>query len=204
MSSGVGGITVFYLFSRWVARQLLNLLFFVRATGSDNAPADGPVVVCANHRSLLDPPFVACYLRRKVHFMAKAELFNIPVFSAMIRNYGAFPVNRGGMSMETMKTAIKVLKEGNMLVIFPEGTRQETAKLGPGKKGAASMALRSGAAILPVAIIGDYRPFRRMKVVYGEPFDAAAAVGHLPPSEQGDALTEKIMVAIQELLDRNQ
>jgi 1-acyl-sn-glycerol-3-phosphate acyltransferase len=107
------------------------------------------------------------------------------------------------MSMETMKTAIKVLKEGNMLVVFPEGTRQKSEKLGEGKKGAASMALRSGASILPVAIIGSYKPFRRMKVVYGEPFDAAAAVSHLPPAEQGDALTAKIMSAIQALLDRH-
>jgi 1-acyl-sn-glycerol-3-phosphate acyltransferase len=194
---------VFYLFTRWVVRMLLNVLFFVRTSGNAHEPADGPVVVCGNHRSLLDPPFVACYLKRKVHFMAKAELFKIPVFSAMIRNYGAFPVARGGMSMETMKTAIKVLKEGNMLVVFPEGTRQKSAALGEGKKGAASLALRSGAKILPVAIIGEYKLFRPMKVIYGEPFDAAAAVAHLPSSEQGDVLTEKIMNAIKDILDRH-
>jgi 1-acyl-sn-glycerol-3-phosphate acyltransferase len=194
---------VFYLFTRWVVRLFLNVFFLVRTTGNHHEPIEGPVVVCGNHRSLLDPPFVACYLKRKLHFMAKAELFQIPVFSAMIRSYGAFPVHRGGMSMEAMKNAIKVLKEGNMLVVFPEGTRQKSTELGAGKKGAASLALRSGAKILPVAIIGDYKFFRPMKVVYGESFEAAAAVGHLPSSEQGDALTEKIMGAIKELLVRH-
>lgn len=194
---------MFYLFSRWVVKQMLLLIFRVRSSGNEHEPPDGPVVVCGNHRSLLDPPMVACFLKRKVHFMAKAELFNIPGFGALIRNYGAFPVNRGGMTMETMKTAVKVLKAGNMLVVFPEGTRQKSGELGPGKKGAASLALRSGAKILPVAIIGEYRWFRPMRIVYGRPIDAAEAVGHLPSSEQSDALTDRIMSAIKELLERN-
>lgn len=192
-----------YTISRAVVRLLLKIVFRVRASGGSNEPPEGPVVVCGNHRSLLDPPMIACFLKRQVKFMAKAELFNIPVFSSFIRGCGAFPVNRGGMSMETMKTAINVLKEGNMLVIFPEGTRQKAGKLGEGKKGAASMALRSGARILPVAIIGPYKPFRRMRIVYGEPFDAAEAVADVPSSERGDVLTAKIMSAIQDLLDRH-
>ncbi len=192
-----------YVVSRAIVRRLLSTIFLVKSVGAHHEPATGPVVVCGNHRSFLDPPIIACFLRRQVTFLAKAELFRIPGLSWFIRSCGAFPVQRGGMSMETMKTAIKVLKEGNMLVVFPEGTRQKTEKLGEGKKGAASMALRSGANILPVAIVGSYKPFRRMKVVYGEPFDAAAAVSHLPPAEQGDALTARIMSAIQALLDQH-
>ncbi|WP_309118674.1 lysophospholipid acyltransferase family protein [Paenibacillus sp.] len=192
-----------YVVARAIVRRLLSIIFLVKSVGADREPASGPVVVCGNHRSFLDPPIIACYLRRQVTFLAKAELFRIPVLSWFIRSCGAFPVQRGGMSMETMKTAIKVLKEGSMLVVFPEGTRQKTEKLGEGKKGAASMALRSKANILPVAIIGSYKPFRRLKVVYGEPFDAAEAVAHLPPAEQTDALTARIMSAIQDLLDRH-
>ncbi|HZG55460.1 lysophospholipid acyltransferase family protein [Paenibacillus sp.] len=188
---------------RFIVRCLLSFLFLVKSQGSETIPRDGPVVVCGNHRSLLDPPFVACYMERHVRFMAKAELFKVPGFSRLISALGAFPVNRGGMSMETMKTAIRVLKEGSAMVIFPEGTRQKSTKLGEGKKGAASLALRSNASIVPVAIIGPYKPFRRMKIVYGEPFGAAESVSHLPPAEQGDALTEKIMASIQRLLDQH-
>lgn len=192
-----------YLFCRWVVRCILTLLYRVEAVGAGQVPAEGPLVLCGNHRSSLDPPLVACYLPRRVRFMAKAELFRVPGFSALIRALGAFPVNRGGVTMETMKTAVKVLKEGSVLVIFPEGTRQKSGKLGEGKKGAASMALRSGANVVPVAIVGSYKPFRRMKIVYGQPFDAKARVSHLPPSEQSDALTAQIMSEIQSLLDRH-
>ena len=105
--------------------------------------------------------------------------------------------------METMKTAIRVLQEGHVLVVFPEGTRQKSKELGEGKKGAASMALRSGAKIVPVAMIGDYKPFRRMKIVYGHPIDPAETVRDLPAAERGDVLTAKIMKEIGELLSRH-
>jgi len=194
---------MFYIFSRWVVRVVLTFLYRVKVYGLEHEPLEGPVILCSNHRSNLDPPLVACYLRRKVHFMAKAELFKIPGFSQLIRHYGAFPVTRGGMNMETLKNAIQIVKQGNMLVIFPEGSRQKSGKLGEGKKGAASIALRGGAKIFPVAVIGEYKLFRPMKVVYGEPFDAAEAAAGEPSAKQGDVLTEKIMSSIQQLLDHH-
>lgn len=193
----------FYRVCRVIVRSAMTLLFRAEVIDPHLVPAEGPVILCSNHRSLLDPPLVACYLNRQVKFMAKAELFAVPGFSWLIRTLGAFPVQRGGMSMETMKTAIRVLQEGHVLVVFPEGTRQKSGKLGEGKKGAASMALRSGAKIVPVAMIGDYKPFRRMKIVYGQPIDAAAAVADLPPAERSDALTARIMKEIGELLSRH-
>lgn len=193
----------FYRVCRVIVRSAMTLLFRAEVIDPHFVPAEGPVILCSNHRSLLDPPLVACYLNRQVKFMAKAELFAVPGFSWLIRTLGAFPVQRGGMSMETMKTAIRVLQEGHVLVVFPEGTRQKSGKLGEGKKGAASMALRSGAKIVPVAMIGDYKPFRRMKIVYGQPIDAAAAVADLPPAERSDALTARIMKEIGELLSRH-
>lgn len=193
----------FYRVCRVIVRSAMTLLFRAEVIDPHFVPAEGPVILCSNHRSLLDPPLVACYLNRQVKFMAKAELFSVPGFSWLIRTLGAFPVQRGGMSMETMKTAIRVLQEGHVLVVFPEGTRQKSGKLGEGKKGAASMALRSGAKIVPVAMIGDYKPFRRMKIVYGQPIDAAAAVADLPPAERSDALTARIMKEIGELLSRH-
>lgn len=193
---------MFYAFSRWVVRTVMQLIYFARPVHVEREPMEGPVIVCANHRSNLDPPLVACFMKRQVSFMAKAELFRIPLFSSLIRKYGAFPVTRGGVTMETIRTAIDVVKSGKVIVIFPEGTRQRTGKLGEGKKGAASIALRSGAKIWPVAIIGEYRWFRPMKVVYGEPFDAQSVVSDVPKSQQTEVLTAKIMASIQELLDQ--
>jgi 1-acyl-sn-glycerol-3-phosphate acyltransferase len=193
---------MFYFFSRWVLKFFLIILFRVKVHGLQNEPALGPVVLCSNHRSLIDPPLVGCFLNRKVHFMAKAELFKIPIFSSFLRNYGVIPVSRGGMNMETIKSAIRTLKQGNMLAIFPEGTRQKGNALGEGKKGAASLVFRSGAKVLPVAIVGDYKLFQPLKVVYGESFDASA-FADLPPAEQLDAMTQKIMSSIQALIDQN-
>jgi len=194
---------LFYRFSRVIVRSTMTFLFRTEVIQPELVPAEGPVILCSNHRSNFDPPLVACYLKRQVKFMAKAELFKIPGFSWLIRTLGAFPVQRGGMSMETMKTAIRLLQEGHVLVVFPEGTRQKTKQLGEGKKGAASMALRSGAKIVPVAMIGDYKPFRRMKIVYGRPIDPAEAVAGLPPAERGEALTARIMKEIGDLIARH-
>ncbi len=191
---------MFYLLSRWLLKMFLYGVYRMKVLGVANEPHSGPVLVCSNHRSLLDPPLVGCFLQRKVHFMAKTELFRIPIFSTMIRNYGAIPVARGGFNMETLKLAIQMLKQGNMLAIFPEGTRQRGTLVGEGKKGAASIALRSGAKVLPVAIIGNYRWFQPMTVIYGEAFNAAEFES-LPPAEQNDALTRKIMSSIQTMID---
>ena len=192
----------FYKVCRVIVRSAMTFLFRTEVIDPHHVPAEGPVILCSNHRSYFDPPLVACYLNRQVKFMAKAELFSIPGFSWLIRTLGAFPVKRGEMSMEAMRTAIRVLKEGFVLVVFPEGTRRKNGELGEGKKGAASLALRSGAKIVPVAMIGDYKPFRRMKIVYGKPIDAAA-VADLAPAERGEALTARIMKDIRDLIVRH-
>src|SRR4051812_16324497 len=110
-----------------VCRSLLRLIYAVlfrfEASGLENIPAAGPVVLCSNHISLLDPTTVGTKVNRKVHYMAKAELFNVPLFGAFIRKLGAFPVKRGGVSKDAIRNAIWLLKEGEMMGIFPEGTR---------------------------------------------------------------------------------
>lgn len=189
-----------YWICRWIVQRVTNIVFRVECIDAHHEPSTGPVVVCSNHRNNWDPPLVGSYLQRQVHFMAKAELFRIPVLAQLLRAFGTFPVNRGGMSKDSIKTAVRLLKEGKMLCVFPEGSRQ--AALGAGKKGAASMAMRGGATVLPVAVIGDYRPFSPMKIVIGEPLDLSA-FAELPPSEQLDAATEQIMASIRTLIERH-
>lgn len=169
--------------------------FRYEAYGQSNVPEEGPVVLCSNHISTLDPPFVGTPLSRKVHFMAKAELFKIPLFGSLITSLGAFPVKRGGVSKESIRYALKLLGDGGVMGIFPEGSRHGG---GMGKKGAASLALKSGATVIPVAIIGEYKWFRRMKIVYGEPLELSIG----PDVANAEALeqaTEHIMASIREL-----
>ncbi|OPA81421.1 1-acyl-sn-glycerol-3-phosphate acyltransferase [Paenibacillus selenitireducens] len=188
-----------YSFCRALLRGIYGLLFRLEAKGIENVPDEGGVLLCSNHVSLFDPPTVGIKLERKVHFMAKMELFKIPGFGWLIRELGAFPVKRSGVSKESIKNSLKILRDGKVMGIFPEGSRNSD---GAGKKGAASFALRSGAAVVPVAIIGNYKLFRKMKVVYGKPIDIAPFQEE--PTTAVDLLTDEIMSKIQELKQQSQ
>jgi 1-acyl-sn-glycerol-3-phosphate acyltransferase len=182
-----------------IGRALFSVFFAVfyrlKVIGTENIPMQGAVVLCANHTSSLDPPMLGTPLVRKVYFMAKAELFDIPILGTIISKVGAFPVKRGGVSKESIRLAISLLKESNMMGIFPEGTRSNAG--GMGKKGAASLALKSGAAVVPVAIIGSYALFKPMKIVYGKPLDLSEFAG--ASSEELEHATNKIMSVIRSM-----
>ncbi|BFH13291.1 1-acyl-sn-glycerol-3-phosphate acyltransferase [Paenibacillus melissococcoides] len=180
---------MFYTTIRALLRLIYRLLFRLEASGTEHVPKDGGVVLCSNHISLLDPPAIGILLKRRIRFMAKAELFNIPLFGAAIKALGAFPVKRGGVGKETIRTAFQLLQDGDIMGIFPEGTRN-TDQAAAAKKGAAMIALRSGAAVVPVAIIGSYRLFRKTRVVYG------------PPIEMSDLLEQKGSDVLEKATDR--
>ncbi|NIK77563.1 1-acyl-sn-glycerol-3-phosphate acyltransferase [Paenibacillus castaneae] len=189
-----------YLISRFLLRVIYTCLFRLEARGVDNIPASGPVVLASNHISNFDPPTVGVKVMRKVHFMAKEELFKVPVFGPLIRSYGAFPVKRGGVSKDAIKSAISLLKEGNVMGIFPEGSRNN--QTGMAKKGAAMIAVRSGAVVVPVAIIGKYRPFSKVIVCYGEPVDLTELIEEAAP-DMLEQVTDAIMTRIRELAAKN-
>lgn len=191
-----------YRFSRSVLRILYKLFFRLEASGLEHIPKEGGVLLCSNHLTLLDPPTIGILLKRKVHFMAKQELFQIFGFGWLIRQLGAFPVKRGGVSKESIKTALTLLRNGHVMGIFPEGRRVKGAEDNViGKKGAATFALRSEAAVIPVAIIGTYQLFRKMRVVYGPPVDLTEFKEN-GGADAAERATEKIMASIAELKQR--
>lgn len=187
-----------YNFCRSVLRIIYKILFRLEAVGSEHVPKEGGVLLCSNHLSLLDPPTIGILLKRKVHFMAKKELFDIFGFGWLIKELGAFPVKRGGVSKESIKTSLTLLRTGHVMGIFPEGTRNKGDEGGIGKRGAATFALRSDAAVVPVAIVGHYKMFKKMKVVYGPPVDLTEFKESGVP-DAAEKATEKIMSAIAEL-----
>jgi 1-acyl-sn-glycerol-3-phosphate acyltransferase len=187
-----------YRFSRAIVRLVYRLLFRLEAEGLGNIPRDGPVILCSNHKSLQDPFTLGAWVPRKVHYMAKAELFRIPVVSPLIRAWGAFPVKRGGVSKEAIRNAIDLLQSGKVMGIFPEGTRNQT--LGVGKRGAVTIAVRSRAVVVPVALVGDYRLFRKMRAIYGAPIDMNP-YADIGTSESTEQATELIMSRIREMLE---
>jgi 1-acyl-sn-glycerol-3-phosphate acyltransferase len=175
--------------------------FGVKVEGVENVPPTGPVLLCANHISNLDPPLLGAMIPRPISFMAKASLFKVPVLGLVISRYlGAFPVQRGTADRAALRTALQILAEGRVFGIFPEGTRSKTGELGQARTGVAFIAMKSGAPVVPVAISGPYR-FRRGPVVrIGKPLDlskAADAEGNL----EREAVAEYIWQSIAELLE---
>jgi 1-acyl-sn-glycerol-3-phosphate acyltransferase len=160
-----------YPFARSVVAGFLKPTFRIKVEGLEHFPKEGGVLLCTNHISNLDPPVVGVTAPRKVLFMAKAELFQVPVLKQLLNNFGTFPVKRGGGDREALRAGLKVLKEGNVLGLFPEGTRSKDGKLGKGMPGAGFFALRSTAAVVPCAIIGPYKSFSTLRVVYGKPIN---------------------------------
>ena len=138
---------------------LFRFLFRGKTTGISNLPKTGGVVVVSNHGSHLDPPILGHALGRPVAFMAKSELFEIPILSFIISACGAYPVKRGAGDREALRTASNRLIAGWATGVFLDGTRQENGKVNDPKSGAALLSARTGCPILPVAIVNSHRAF---------------------------------------------
>ena len=145
------------LISYLLVFPIYRLLFRGRTSGNRNVPRQGALVVVANHGSHLDPPLLGHALGRPVAFMAKAELFRVPILGAIIRACGAYPVSRGASDREAIRTATNRLLEGWATGVFIDGTRQSNGRVNDPQAGAALLAARAGVPLLPVAIINSHR-----------------------------------------------
>ncbi|MGI6097403.1 MAG: lysophospholipid acyltransferase family protein [Dethiobacteria bacterium] len=161
---------MFYKFARSLFKLFFLIFFRLKVSGKEKIPAKGPLIVCSNHFSWLDPPLVACTIDdRQLFFMAKAELFKIFILSFIIRKLGAFPVKRDTADRRAIKHAFKLLEEGKSLGLFPEGTRSKTGETQTPFNGVAFLAIKSGAPVLPVGIKGPYKFRKPVEVNIGEP-----------------------------------
>ncbi|MDU3153990.1 MAG: lysophospholipid acyltransferase family protein, partial [Anaerococcus hydrogenalis] len=122
-------------------------------------PKDEKYIICANHKSFLDPIFVALAINRQVHFIAKKELFEIPILKSILKKLNAIPAQRDGKDLSVLRDSIKLIKKGKILGIFPEGTRVKEIKRENIKDGAGYIALKSKTDILTIEIISSYKPF---------------------------------------------
>lgn len=156
-----------------IAKIIVSILFYplfrIKVVGKENIPKNGPVIICSNHISNLDPPVVGITSPRVIHFMAKEELFKKTFSRKLLTGIHAFPVRRGMADRNALRTGLKILKEGKVLGLFPEGTRSRTGKPGKPLAGVGFFALRSDAVVIPCAIKSSYKPFKRTIVTYGKP-----------------------------------
>ena len=147
----------YQLVSKFLVLPIYKFLFRGHLIGRENIPHKESFIMVSNHGSLLDPPFLGHAMRRNISFMAKAELFKIPLLGSVIKACGAYPVKRGIADKNTIKTACKKLSNNNCIGIFIDGTRQKNGRVNKPKQGAALLAFKNQKLLLPVAIVNSHR-----------------------------------------------
>ena len=174
----------FYAIARVCVMPLLWLIFPHRVFGLENIPSTGPVMLCSNHVSLIDPVFLGCSLKRQIRFISKKELFSVKILGSFLRALGMFPVDRGGTDMTAMRTSLSILREGGVLGIFPQGHRYRQDENRKMESGAALMALRARVPVIPIHI-SPVKAFRRTTIRIGAPLELSD-IGRI----DGAAVTE--------------
>ena len=199
--------SIFRWFARLILGVLYRLLFRLETSGRENIPERGPLLVVANHPGLLDPPLVGVVLDREAFFMAQEGLFSSGPARLLLKYLGAFPVGRVQLNKGALNKAVAILRDGRALVVFPEGSRSQRGRMRKASSGAAMLALKTGAPILPVGIIGTekvkgFKSFltrRGIKVRVGKVFHLSPGSGKFLKEELAVS-SDKIMFKISKLL----
>src|SRR5919199_3127893 len=193
-----------YKLVRTVLTPYLLLVHRARVIDTDKIPAEGPVIIAPNHFSFLDHFFVAAFIRREVHFMAKSQLFKRPM-QFVYTHGGVFPILRGRRDEEAFKTAETVLGRGDVVVMYAEGGRSRSGELGEAKPGIGRLALESGAVVVPTAISGSQHTrhwtrlkFPKVTVQYGDPIRFDQVVEE-PTRDQAQAAAQIVFERIEKL-----
>lgn len=187
-----------------VTKLYLGIFYRVELVNPEKIPSEGSAIICANHNTMLDMFFLGYKLKRWIYWMAKEELFKNPILGWTLKKLGAFSVKRGKGDITSIKTAYKLLEEGNILGIFPHGTRINAANVNTVriKSGAAMLAANSGTCIIPAAVQGSYKLFSHMKVIYGDPFKVDSDKKYT--GEELSEISREIVKRVYALLEENQ
>ena len=188
---------MFYKVMKIIATILARILYRFNVTGMHHIPNEGAFLLCPNHIHGLDAVMLAVFSKRQLRFMAKKELFSPAVFGAFFRALGVFPVNRGGADMQAFRHSMNVLKSGQGLLIFAQGTRMKEFENAKG--GVALFALKSGAPIVPVGISGSYRIFSKLNIHVGQPIPMEKYQGEKVKSELIEEVMESVTNRITQL-----
>lgn len=192
---------MFYYIAKYIVLAIIKVIYRVQIEGIENIPKKGPIIVCPNHISFLDPPIIGALLNRRIYFMAKAELFKNPILGFVLsKGLGAFPVKRGTSDLSAIKTALNHLKNGQAIGMFPEGTRSKNGILQKAEPGVSMLAIRGHAAVIPVGIKSNYRLFSKIIIRIGKPINLDKYLNSKLSSNDFALIGEEIMTEISKLL----
>ncbi len=200
---------IFYRLTAGIIKIILRINGKLTVKGKENVPSDGGLIIASNHISYLDPPVLGAVSPRRITFMAKKGLFDIPLVGRIIK-FAAFPVDRDNPKPSTIKETIKRLTQGEVITIFPEGTRSETGELLEAKRGLGMIAGLSKATVVPALLIGTDRALpvnakflkrADITVVFGKPiyYNSIAGNKDLKGHQLHDAISAQVMASIEKL-----
>lgn len=190
-------------FVRYFLKGLYKIIYRVKVEGKENVPKEGAFILCGNHVSFIQVPIIVLFTPRKdVNFIAKSELFNNKILAWLGYLFDVIPVKRGKQDVDSMKKSLRVLSNGNILGLFPEGTRNGIQKKVKVKNGASFMALKTGAKVLPVGIkVVKKEPFSKIIVNFGKTLDYSDKKTKMPEKEVLEQTTTEIMDTIVKLIE---
>ena len=187
---------------KWIVRGAIyiwcKIYYRAEINGLENIPKEGALIFCGNHRSYLDPPLMVVTAKRDMKFLAKEELYKNKFLAFLGWAFEAIPVKRDEKDVSAIKNSLKVLKSGNCIALFPEGTRNGLEKGEQVKDGVAFFATRSGAKVVPCGIKGGTKENKKVTITYGKPLDYSEYKG-VKDKETLDKITKEIMNNIVEL-----
>lgn len=189
----------FYKFAINVFRVFSEIFYKYEVIGEENIPNEGNVIIASNHKSNLDPVFLAAAIRnREVAAIAKKELFNIKPLGFILNKLNVIPINRDKPDVSTIKNILRAIKDGYVLGIFPEGTRVKGPGFGEAKAGLSVFAIKGKALVVPISIISNYKLFNRVTIYIDKPISFEEYYKQKLTTEENERLAQNILEVIKE------
>lgn len=189
------------VFLKFIFKMMVMIVYRPKVVGEENIPEDTGALICPNHVHPLDSVVVVTMLKRPVRVLAKEELFNNIFLRFLAKVFGVYPVKRGKADLQAIKISLKLLKQNELLLMFPEGTRNGLEKGKKAKNGATLISATAEKPIVPIGIQGSFKPFRKVILNIGKPIDYSKYKEEVKDKEQASKLTEELMNKIVELRD---